>query len=340
MHTVKSKSSPTIQSELVNEQNMAVADWFFMLFSIKYGALACLVLQNTFLVVYMHYSRVLDGPMYAPSTAVVSMEVLKFITCLSVVACERGLINTIQKELISQPMEILKLSVPSLIYTVQNNLLYYALSHLDAATFQVGYQLKILTTAVFSVIVLGRRLSNMQWFALVILTVGVSLAQLSTAKSDGSKANTTMGFVAVILAAIMSGFAGVYFESILKNSGTSVWVRNIQMGITSIVLGLVGIYGSGELPGVQENGFFYGYNNVVIAVILLQAIGGLVVAVVVKYADNILKGFAASFSIVTSCILSYFMFDFHPTWIFVLGAVMVNVSMYLYSYEPATKDIK
>jgi UDP-sugar transporter A1/2/3 len=34
--------------------------------------------------------------------------------------------------------------------------------------------------------------------------------------------------------------------------------------------------------------------------IIHQAVGGLVVAVVVKYADNILKGFASSFSILTS----------------------------------------
>ena len=38
-----------------------------------------------------------------------------------------------------------------------------------------------------------------------------------------------------------------------------------------------------------RDGFFYGYNNVVVTVVLLQAAGGLLVALVVKYADNIQK---------------------------------------------------
>ena len=46
----------------------------------------------------------------------------------------------------------------------------------------------------------------------------------------------------------------------------------------------------------------------------LQAFGGLVVAAVVKYADNILKGFATSVSIVVSSLVSfYFLGDFEPT---------------------------
>jgi len=91
---------------------------------------------------------------------------------------------------------------------------------------------------------------------------------------------------------------------------------------------------------VLENGFFYGYNPVVVAVIFLQGLGGLIVAIVVKYADNILKGFAASFSIVTSCFLSYLVFDFHPNWMFVMGAVLVNLSMYMYSYAPPVEKEK
>ena len=106
------------------------------------------------------------------------------------------------------------------------------------------------------------------------------------------------------------------------------------MGISSIILGFAGVFVSGDRTQVFERGFFFGYNNVVISVILLQAIGGLVVAVVVKYADNILKGFAASFSIVTSCILCYFFFDFRPNSMFLVGAVRVSHVINLCAVPP------
>jgi len=308
--------------------------------SIKYGALAILVLQNTFLVVFMRYSRTQEGPKYASSTAVVCMECLKFITCVLVIFSQRNFslkstINDFKLEVINRPDEILKISVPALLYVGQNNLLYYALSHLDTPTFQVGYQVKILTTALFSVIMLGRKLSKMQWISLIILTIGVSMAQLS-AQSDTSKGeNSFLGFVAVLSAACTSGFSGVYFEKMLKGSSTTLWMRNIQMVISSIILALFGVYWSGDYnDSVYQNGFFYGYTNITWMVVLLQAVGGLVVAVVVKYADNILKGFAASFSILTSCFVCIFVFNWRPTMIWLVGACLVNYSMKMYSDHP------
>ena len=38
--------------------------------------------------------------------------------------------------------------------------------------------------------------------------------------------------------------------------------------------------------------------------VALNGLGGLIVAVVVKYADNILKGFACSMAIIITCIVS------------------------------------
>lgn len=39
-----------------------------------------------------------------------------------------------------------------------------------------------------------------------------------------------VGLMAVLMACVSSGFAGVYFEKILKETRQSIWVRNIQLG--------------------------------------------------------------------------------------------------------------
>lgn len=85
---------------------------------------------------------------------------------------------------------------------------------------------------------------------------------------------------------------------------------------------------------VKEKGFFYGYDWAVWLAILLQSLGGLLVAVVVKYADNILKGFATSAAIVLSCIVSIYFFNFHLSITFAVGAIMVMASVYMYGKYP------
>ncbi len=45
-----------------------------------------------------------------------------------------------------------------MIYLVQNNLLYVAAENLDVGTYQITYQLKILTTAMFAVLILNKSL--------------------------------------------------------------------------------------------------------------------------------------------------------------------------------------
>lgn len=89
-----------------------------------------------------------------------------------------GLINQLNTDIIQKPIETLKLLIPAGLYTLQNNLLFVALSNLDAATYQVTYQLKILTTAIFSVLMLSRKLDSFKWTSLIILMAGVSLVQV------------------------------------------------------------------------------------------------------------------------------------------------------------------
>ena len=71
-----------------------------------------------------------------------------------------------------------RLAVIAGVFTIQNNLLFLALTNLDAAVFQVAYQLKVLATALFSVLLLKKKLSRQQVVALVLLSTGVALLEL------------------------------------------------------------------------------------------------------------------------------------------------------------------
>ena len=228
--------------------------------------------------------------------------------------------------------------VPSAVYLVQNNLLYVAASNLDVATYQITYQLKILTTAMFAVTMLNKKLISTQWLSLLILIAGVAMVQLSDVKENKSAAaveeqSKLVGFTAALSACCLSGFAGVYFEKILKGSDVSVWMRNVQLALLSVPMGLVTSYMK-DGAKIEDGGFFHGYDNFVWFTVAQNALGGLLVAVVVKYADNILKGFACSLAIIITCVASIFIFDFSLSLQFSVGAACVIGSIFLYGYVP------
>ena len=62
-----------------------------------------------------------------------------------------------------------------ILYACGNLLAYYALARVDAAQYAVISQLKILTTATFSVYFLGRHLTMSKWRALLLLVIGCIL---------------------------------------------------------------------------------------------------------------------------------------------------------------------
>jgi len=227
------------------------------------------------------------------------------------------------------------------LYTVQKNLLYVAVSNLDAAVFQVTYQAKILTTALFSVLLLKRRLSYQKMIGLFILFIGVAIVQLDKVEANASKSHQEqhrmIGVLAVLGACCTSGFGGVYFELVLKPQATSnprpppsVWAKNVQLSMFAFIIAFITAFLK-DGHAIMTEGFFQGYSPLVVLVITFEAMGGLVVAVVIKYADNILKSFATAVSIVTSTIVSAYVFDFHVSQLFITGCGLVFLAIGMYS---------
>jgi UDP-sugar transporter A1/2/3 len=181
----------------------------------------------------------------------------------------------------------------------------------------------------------------------LLLTLGVALVQLDKVEENASKSyqeqRRWVGVLAVLGACCTSGFGGVYFELVLKprtlnqeNGDTpprpppSVWAKNVQLSTFALVIALVTAFLK-DHTAILRDGFFQGYSPLVVLVITLEAGGGLVVAAVIKYADNILKSFATAVSIVTSTIVSMLVFGFLISKLFIGGSLLVFVAIWMYS---------
>jgi len=320
---------------------------------LRYLSLLTLTFQNAALNLTMRAARS-QKDRFSTSVAVTIAEIFKLVTCICLVWIEQRsaqkTFKTIKANLIDNYSDTLKVAVPSFVYYVQNNLLYVGSTHLDAATAQVTYQLKILTTAIFSVLMLNKKLGKIQWISLVALFIGVAMIETLAVgdKAPGKSSslaqdthkdknhhehleNPTLGFLAILTACCLSGFAGVYFEKILKDSAhVSLWIRNIQLSAATIPIGMLQLV-IAERENIMTNGLLFGFTPLTWLCIVLQVQGGLLVAVVVKFANNILKGFATSMAIVISTVASMFLFDFNLTPTFVFGASMVIGSVMMYN---------
>ena len=251
-------------------------------------------------------------------------------------------LDTLYEEFVKK-WKVVLLAVPSALYVVQNNLQYIATSNLPAEVFQVLSNLKIVTTAILSVLMLNRILTVNQWIAIASLTAGVGIVRLHLPRvvaTTSDTINPVIGFISILLMVSLSGFAGVFFEKVLKTTSASIWIRNIQLALIGIVISTIAMYiRDGDI--VEREGMYKGYDLVVWSVIVLSALGGLVVAVVVKYADNVIKGFAAAIALVISCFVSVaIMHDGDFSLMFMFGATMVLVSSIVYSNNQPIKDAK
>lgn len=68
--------------------------------------------------------------------------------------------------------------VPSIIYWLHNNVQFLTLKYVDAPTYQILGNLKIVTTGLLFWLCLRRRLTPLQWMALLLLMMGAATSQV------------------------------------------------------------------------------------------------------------------------------------------------------------------
>ncbi|CAJ1378968.1 unnamed protein product [Effrenium voratum] len=309
---------------------------------VKWASLVLLTFVTTWTIFAIKLAR-RSSQTYLNSSVVLVSELLKFGFSFSFLALETKSFGLARRALWVECryhfLAMLKLGVPGLAYTIQNNLIFLSVDLLSAAVQQVTYQLKILTAALLSVLMLGRTVGVKKWVALFVLVAGVMLVQVPRDLSDGAMAERSawavgrglVGFLAALGACFASGFGGVYMEMVLKGSGTSIWLRNAQLAVFGAVTALAGVV-SQDLPKLRQAGLLQGYTAQVWLMAFTVALGGLLVAAVLKYADNLLRQFSTAISVIlTTALSAWVLHDITLDIMFGVGTALTIGATFMYS---------
>jgi UDP-sugar transporter A1/2/3 len=246
--------------------------------------------------------------------------------------------------------------------------------------FQVLYQSKLIITASLSALFLNSKYNTRQWVGLFLVTVGVTVVvTFSESRQESSDqhginrnrhlSDTSLGVILVFISCVCSSLAGVYFEALIKNispdyssvsccnyggycatmldrggslKSVSVWMRNIQLSVLTLILALFQEIFLLLTSHERENSFvatnthssfLKGFTLWVYLQVWLLGGGGLVVAIVIKYTDNVQKGIATGLSVIVSTLLSNLIFGTVLNRYFSLGTIYVLLGLMLFNED-------
>lgn len=308
--------------------------------------LILLAVQNCSKNLLMRY--VMKGqPNFLTSAAVLSSECLK-LTCsvCYILFVEGKSFSSILYYLKEDQRNTLLLAVPASAYNFQMSMEYVALANLNAAVFSVLVQTKLLFTAVFAAVFLRKKLKYIQVISLVLLTAGCMLCNLSSKSTTAGASEagwwhsrTMTGILATLGIAVSSGFASVYTEKVIKGQGAIRTVSEKEFGLayTQVQLAAMSIVAIAiyallaDWKAIWLDGLFHNFSPAAFLSVISSALGGLIVASVLKYADSVLKGYATAMSVILTGVLSMILFGTELNTIYFLGIVNVVTAVLLYN---------
>eukprot|EP00897_Mesotaenium_endlicherianum_P007170 jgi/Mesen1/6481/ME000331S05600 len=242
-----------------------------------------------------------DGQfLFSPVSVNLLTELCKMVFAICMLIFQARKQRPGEKSLLSLPVIMraaranILLAVPSFLYAINNYLKFIMQLYFKPATAKMLTNLKVLTIALLLKVVMRRKFSTMQWEALCLLLIGISVNQMPCGQSSSALAPlSSIVWVYVFLSVTIPSAASVYNEYALKSQfDTSVHLQNLFM-------------------------FGYGAFFNLIFYVFMQAVK-----------DTILKKYSSTIATIFTGLASAALFGHALTINFVLGVSVVLISMH------------
>ncbi|KAF3966683.1 hypothetical protein CMV_009239 [Castanea mollissima] len=232
------------------------------------------------------------------------------------------------------------LAVPALLYAINNYLKFTMQLYFNPATVKMLSNLKVLVIAVLLKFIMRRRFSIIQWEALALLLIGISVNQLRSLPEGTTALGlpvATGAYMYTLVFVTVPSLASVYNEYALKSQyDTSIYLQNLFLYGYGAIFNLLGILGTAIVKGPGSFDILEGHSKATMLLIANNAAQGILSSFFFKYADTILKKYSSTVATIFTGIASAVMFGHTLTVNFLLGISIVFISMHQF-FSPLSK---
>ncbi|KAL3520429.1 hypothetical protein ACH5RR_018578 [Cinchona calisaya] len=296
----------------------------------------CVLVGLQPILVYM--SKVDGSFKFSPISVNFLTEVTKFVFAVIMLCCQARRQKVGEKPLISVSIFFqaarnnILLAVPALLYAINNYLKFIMQLYFTPATVKMLSNLKVLVIAVLLKIIMRRRFSIIQWEALALLLIGISVNQLLSLPEGTSAMGlpvATGAYLYTLIFVTVPSLASVYNEYALKSQfETSIYLQNLFLYGYGAIFNFLGILGTAIFKGPDNLDILRGHSKATMFLICNNAAQGILSSFFFKYADAILKKYSSTVATIFTGIASAALFGHSLTINFVLGISIVFISMH------------
>ncbi|KAF3684326.1 CMP-sialic acid transporter 2 [Capsicum annuum] len=232
------------------------------------------------------------------------------------------------------------LAVPALLYAINNYLKFIMQLYFNPATVKMLSNLKVLVIAILLKIIMKRRFSIIQWEALALLLIGISVNQLRSLPEGTTALGltvTTGAYLYTLIFVTVPSLASVYNEYALKSQfETSIYHQNLFLYGYGAIFNFLGLLGTVIYKGPDNFDILRGHSRATMFLIFNNAAQGILSSFFFKYADTILKKYSSTVATIFTGIASAILFGHPLTMNFILGISIVFISMHQF-FSPLAK---
>ncbi|KAJ4756452.1 CMP-sialic acid transporter 4 [Rhynchospora pubera] len=232
------------------------------------------------------------------------------------------------------------LAVPALLYAINNYLKFIMQLYFNPATVKMLSNLKVLVIAVLLKMIMRRKFSVIQWEALALLLIGISVNQLRSLPA-GTEAFglpvTTIAYIYTLVFVTVPSLASVFNEYALKSQfETSIYLQNLFLYGYGAIFNFLGILGTVIFQGPSNFDILRGHSKATMFLICNNAAQGILSSFFFKYADTILKKYSSTVATIFTGLASAALLGHTLTMNFLLGVSIVFISMHQF-FSPLAK---